>query len=298
MIIRSQRQLTAIFAAVIAPVLTTSGLGQQAAPDPSAHKEDEAPALKPAAVSSIAPEDLAGFEHYAPQVQQLVRKALDLTRGNLTYTFGSSDPGLGGMDCSGTIVHLLREIGVKGAPRQSDQIAEWVERQTLLHRPGKDQKLTDPQFAALNPGDLLFWSGTYESAPRPTPVTHVMLYLGKLKKTGKPVLFGASDGRAYEGQRRTGVSVFDFSLPKAGSPSAFYGYGLIPGIGGIKVESTPPELAASQLAAEEAKAAPTQAAAPPKEEVRKAVASKTATPAKPKAASKPKAKTKAPPKKK
>lgn len=35
-----------------------------------------------------------------------------------------------------------------------------------------------------------------------------------LKKSGRPLVFGASDGRVYQGERRTGVSIFDLSLPK------------------------------------------------------------------------------------
>ncbi len=186
-----------------------------------------------AAVSSIEPEALEGFDHYAPQVQQLVRDALALTKLNLTYTFGSSSPKQGGMDCSGTLFYLLNGLGLKGVPRQSNEICAWVQSHTLLHRVEKADSLKHPEFASLQPGDLLFWSGTYVTAPRTLPVTHVMLYLGKLKKSGRPLVFGASDGRVYQGERRTGVSVFDLSLPKESSPSKFYGYGLIPGVGKI-----------------------------------------------------------------
>ncbi|HYF35944.1 MAG TPA: NlpC/P60 family protein, partial [Prosthecobacter sp.] len=201
---------------------------------------DSKGAPKAAAVSTINVQDLAAFEHYAPQIQQLVRNALDLTKLNLTYTFGSSNPSQGGMDCSGTIFHLLQGLGIKGVPRQSDDICRWVQNGTLLHRIDKADSLTHPEFSALQPGDLLFWSGTYSSVPREIPVTHVMIYLGKMKKGGKHVVFGSSDGRVYQGQRRTGVSVFDFTLPKAGSKSSFYGYGLIPGIGKARVKPLDP----------------------------------------------------------
>jgi len=194
-----------------------------------------------AAVTSIEPEALVGFEHYAPQLQQLIREALALTKLNLTYTFGASNPKQGGMDCSGTIWYLLTNAGLKSVPRQSNEMAGWVQSNTLLHRTLTATSLKDPEFAALQPGDLLFWTGTYVTSPRKIPVTHVMLYLGKLKKSGRAVVFGASDGRVYQGERRTGVSVFDFSLPSAGSTSAFYGYGLIPGVGRISVKPvTPP----------------------------------------------------------
>jgi cell wall-associated NlpC family hydrolase len=200
-----------------------------------------------AAVSSIEPEALADFDHYPPQIQQVIRDALALTKLNLTYTFGSADPSKGGMDCSGTIVHLLQKAGIGNVPRQSDQICHWLAERTLLHRITTARSLADAEFSALQPGDLVFWSGTYvTSAPRAVPVTHVMLYLGKHSRTGRPVLFGASDGRVYEGKRRTGVSVFDFSLPKAGGKSSIYGYGLIPGVGKVVVK--PPANAAAQFA--------------------------------------------------
>lgn len=232
--------------------------------EPKVGKEEgvnEGPAVenekREAVVTSIEPEALVGFEHYAPQLQQLIRDALALTKLNLTYTFGASNPKQGGMDCSGTIWYLLNGAGLKGVPRQSNEMAGWVQSNTLLHRTPTADSLKHPEFSALQPGDLLFWTGTYETAPRRIPVTHVMLYLGKLKKSGRAVVFGASDGRVYQGERRTGVSVFDFSLPSAGGTSSFYGYGLIPGVGRIAVKvPTPPEPIV-------VKAAPTPAPAEP-----------------------------------
>lgn len=223
----------------------TSGASSSASKSETAQTSEdeltEGPKSEPrvAAVSSIDPEVLEGFENYAPQVQQLVRDALALTKLNLTYTFGSSNPKQGGMDCSGTIVHLLNGLGLKGVPRQSNEICGWVQNNTLLHRTEKADSLKHPEFASLQPGDLLFWSGTYETSPRAIPVTHVMLYLGKMKKTGRPLMFGASDGRVYQGEKRTGVSVFDLTIPKETSKSKFYGYGLIPGVGRIVPKVVP-----------------------------------------------------------
>jgi hypothetical protein len=56
-----------------------------------------------------------------------------------------------------------------------------------------------------------------------------MLYLGKNKK-GERLMFGASDGRTYQGKKMWGVSVFDFNLPDGKGPQRFVGYGCVPGL--------------------------------------------------------------------
>ena len=88
----------------------------------------------------------------------------------------------------------------------------------------------------MKPGDLLFWTGTY-SIERDPPITHTMIYLGKEKKSGKPIMVGASDGRTYEGEQQFGVSVFDFKTAPSkkatdsGNHPRFVGYARIPGLG-------------------------------------------------------------------
>jgi len=186
-----------------------------------------------AAVSTLTSDELAGFDEYPAELRVLIEKALALTHLNLAYTFGGSTPADGGMDCSGTIDYLLTQHGIKGVPRSSDEICEWVREHSGMHLAPDGVELSHDAFSALRPGDLLFWTGTYETMPRKLPVSHIMIYLGTLKKTGKPVVFGASDGRYYAGQRRSGVSVFDFSMPRSGSKAAFYGYGTIPGLARI-----------------------------------------------------------------
>lgn len=185
---------------------------------------------RPAAVSTMDETELAEFNAQPAKIQALIHSALTLTRLNLTYLFGSNDPGRGGMDCSGTLHHLLSSAGIKDAPRQSDEMCDWVAAKGRLHRITLADSLDHPEFAALRPGDLIFWSGTYEPTLRRTPVTHVMLYLGTSQKSRKPVVFGASDGRRHEGQRRTGVSVFDLVLPRPDSKASVHGYGSVPGL--------------------------------------------------------------------
>jgi hypothetical protein len=92
------------------------------------------------------------------------------------------------------------------------------------------------EFKELLPGDLMFWTGTYESG-RDIPISHVMMYLGKEKGSGRRIMFGSSDGRSYNGVQRWGVSVFDFKMPKADSNGSgektkaeFVGFARIPGL--------------------------------------------------------------------
>lgn len=190
----------------------------------------------PPAVSSISADELEGFDEYPDELKTIIGKALDLTHLNLAYTFGASSPSEGGMDCSGTIYYLLTQHGMKNVPRSSDEICEWVRQKSGMHLAPDGVELSHDSFNALRPGDLLFWTGTYDTLPRRLPVSHIMMYLGKLKKNGRPVVFGSSDGRYYAGQRRSGVSVFDFSMPRSGGKAAFYGYGTIPGMSKAKTQ--------------------------------------------------------------
>ena len=89
--------------------------------------------------------------------------------------------------------------------------------------------------AQLAPGDLLFWTGTY-NIERDPPITHAMIYLGREKSTNHRIMIGASDGRTYRGESRYGVSVFDFKISAPAltnegrlSPT-FVGYGHIPSL--------------------------------------------------------------------
>ena len=176
----------------------------------------------------LAPSDIEEFEEYPEPVRELLEKALELTRQNLGYRFGSSDPALGGMDCSGTIFYLLRDVGLSDVPRSSEEIYKWVLKEGTL-QPVNARSLESRSFDSLRPGDLLFWTGTYSAGGR-NVVTHVMIYLGRAKSDGLPLMVGSSDGRTYRGKKCFGVSVFDFRLPKEESRSRFVGFAKIPGL--------------------------------------------------------------------
>ncbi len=160
-------------------------------------------------------------------MQKLIDVALELASKNLGYQYGSADPKVGAMDCSGTVYYILNTLGVKDVPRSSHLMYQWAWEKGHFYAVNSDQ-MTSFEFEHLKPGDLLFWSGTYKTDRNPN-VTHVMIYLGK-NRDGAPLMIGASNGRTYKGRKIYGVSVFDFNLPKSDSKSRFLGYSCTPGI--------------------------------------------------------------------
>ncbi|MDQ3624873.1 MAG: NlpC/P60 family protein [Verrucomicrobiota bacterium] len=184
--------------------------------------------------ATIDPGELAEFAAQPPRVQQLLLAALDLTKLNLTYKYGRADPKDGGMDCSGTIYYLLRSQGFADVPRDASGQYVWARKKSQFQAV-ISRKAESFEFKDLRPGDLLFWNGTY-GIERDPPVTHTMIYLGMEKKTKKRLMFGASDGRSYNGTQRWGVSVFDFKMPpdQRRDPEKpridFLGYATIPGL--------------------------------------------------------------------
>lgn len=214
------------------PAPKKSGSTEKTADKPTAENK---PKPEHAPNATVEPEAITEFAAQPPRIQRLIRDAIDLTRLNLTYTFGSSDPDGGGMDCSGTIYYLLHAHNFADVPRDSTGQYMWARRSGFF--PVVSKSAESPELKDLLPGDLMFWTGTYDSG-RDIPISHVMMYLGREKGTGKRIMFGASDGRSYNGIQRWGVSVFDFSMPKA-SPTnpekarvEFVGYSRIPGLRG------------------------------------------------------------------
>ena len=205
--------------------------GPTETPSPS---QSPHPQKKGAPNVTLSPDEIAGYDSYPPKVRQILDAGLALTKENLGYTYGSADPANGGMDCSGFIYYLLTENGFKDVPRDSSQQYVWV-RKAGNFNAVLSRHEDSFEFDALKPGDLLFWSGTY-NIDRDPPVTHTMIYLGREKRTKKRVMIGSSDGRTYDGKQRWGVSVFDFKLPPppnsgdAKISPVFVGYGRIPGL--------------------------------------------------------------------
>ena len=213
----------------------------KATPAPAAGKKlktEAEPEISPEAKTAVAPnvsitpEEILEYRAQPAGVRKLIESGLDLARQNLTYKFGSADPAGGGLDCSGFIYYVLRQHGLAQVPRDSSGLYVWV-RKAHGFRAVISRKADNFELDELLPGDLLFWTGTYATENDP-PVTHTMIYLGTEKATGGKIMVGSSDGRSYRGQRRNGVSVFDFTLPRAGAGgeqrSTFIGYARIPGL--------------------------------------------------------------------
>ena len=213
-------------------------------PTPTPEPE-ESPSATPAAETpaqgkkgwpnvTLSPDQIADYDSYPPKVHQILDAGLALTKQNLGYTYGSADPANGGMDCSGFIYYVLKQNGFPDVPRDSSQQYVWVRKAGNFYAV-LSRKEDSFEFDDLKPGDLLFWSGTY-NIDRDPPITHTMIYLGREKRTNKRVMIGSSDGRTYDGKQRWGVSVFDFKMPpppKSGDAKispVFVGYGRIPGL--------------------------------------------------------------------
>lgn len=196
------------------------------------HSPSEISLNRLSSVATLGTTDLVEFAGLTPAVQQLLQRGLALTQENLSYKYGSADPGNGGMDCSGTIYFLLEQAGLKDVPRDAGGQYTWV--WTSGHFQAVVSSNPDTfELSRLKPGDLLFWTGTYR-VRRDPPVTHVMIYLGTSRLTGRRVMVGASDGRTFNGKPRYGVSVFDFRLSRSDDSNAktvsrFIGYGPAPG---------------------------------------------------------------------
>lgn len=176
---------------------------------------------------TITPSTLENFNRNPEKVKHIIKLALQLSRRNLGYKYGSARPEAKGMDCSGTIYYLLNQMGFKNTPRSSYMLYQWILKYGNFHRVN-GSRLNSRAFSRLKPGDLLFWTGTYNSGHKYN-VSHVMIYIGKTK-TGNYLMAGSSNGRTYKGRKVYGVSVFDFQLPRPSSGSRFIGYSCIPGI--------------------------------------------------------------------
>jgi cell wall-associated NlpC family hydrolase len=203
---------------------------------PSATPANTPVAKKKGAPVTISSSEIVGYENYPSQIRTALDLALDLAGRGLNYKYGSADPANGGLDCSGFVYYVLTQSGVPDVPRDSSQQYIWL-RKAYKFQPVISRHDDSFELDALSPGDLLFWTGTY-NIDRDPPITHAMIYLGREKSTGQRIMVGASDGRIYKGESRYGVSIFDFKIPQPVKGNegkltpVFVGYGHVPGLRG------------------------------------------------------------------
>jgi cell wall-associated NlpC family hydrolase len=159
----------------------------------------------------------------SPATKSLLERALKAVdqHPQVPYKTGAEDP-KDGMDCSGAVTYLLGLAGVT-PPRSSAEMHKWLAKTTtFVVVPADARDITHPVYEKLRPGDLVFW------AHADGRVSHVQLYLGREKSDARPVMIGASEGRSYRGQKRSGFGIVDFKVPKPGSETRIVGFGPAP----------------------------------------------------------------------
>lgn len=162
-------------------------------------------------VLSIRPNHRAGVP-----ISAVRTRAVDIAKMKLPYSFGGSSPADGGMDCSGSIQHLLKSLGLQNVPRTSYHQYDWVKEKTRL----KKSKTIDHD--DLTPGDLIFWGGTYRSGHK---VSHVMMYMGR-GVDGKLYMYGARS-KSIRGVGGAGVDIHEL---RPGQHKNLIGFGKPPGL--------------------------------------------------------------------
>lgn len=183
--------------------------------------------------AALQAEDLKEFAALSESRQKLIRAALD-TRAEVAgmpYLYGGNGAADGGFDCSGAMYFILRKVGLK-APRTSSAQFSWVENDSRMHLvPVEAEAPGHASFAHLQPGDLVFWAGTYQPTDvRKNAITHVAICLGTEVRDGHPVMINATNGRSYRGKKGNGLGVYDFRVPRKGGRSRLIGYGTPPGL--------------------------------------------------------------------
>lgn len=177
--------------------------------------------------------ELRGFSELEKSRKKLIEAAIETGKevAGMPYLYGGNGPEDGGFDCSGAVNYVLKKVGLNPPRTSSDQFL-WVKEKSKLHLVSNIAKdVKDLSFTHLKPGDLVFWSGTYEpNDGRKVSITHVAIFLGYEKKDGMAVMINATDGRSYRGKKGNGFGVYDFRLPSAGGRSRMVGYGTPPGL--------------------------------------------------------------------
>ncbi len=138
------------------------------------------------------------------------------------YKLGSADAT--GMDCSGAIFYLLKQAGQE-PPRSAHEQYLWMKKLgRLTEVPVGARTRKDPAYAALLPGDLVFYAHDLADTSLELRSSHVHIYLGK-EADGHAIMIGSSEGRSYRGTKIHGFGITDYKVPKAGSATRIIAYG-------------------------------------------------------------------------
>lgn len=167
----------------------------------------------------------------------LLGPALAFLKANpaIPYKLGSADAT--GMDCSGAVFFLLKQAGQE-PPRSAHAQYLWMKdlkRLTIV--PATARTADDPIYAALLPGDLVFYAHDGPDAPQEIHASHVHIYLGK-EADGHAIMIGSSEGRSYRHQKINGFGITDYNVPTAGAKTRIIAYGPPPPLA-IAVSPTP-----------------------------------------------------------
>ncbi len=210
------------------PMLLAMGFAQIASPEAEAGLFSKRAARKAAAAAEKQrKKDFAkqtksrGKLSNNEQFVLAVREHADgLSKEGFPYIFGGDSPSDGGMDCSGTMKYLLSQLGIKNVPRASYQQYAWLKQNRSMHHT-KTIPAKMGGRKGLNPGNLIFWGGTYNSGHK---VSHVMIYLGQASD-GRHYMFGAR-GKKTKGLNGSGIDIFEL---RAGKQKSLIGFGSVPG---------------------------------------------------------------------
>ena len=219
------------------PATVTASPSPVKTPAPTATPKPTAttPAKRAEEPKQVMPTDqIAESPSYPAQVRKIIDFGLYLAARHLPYKYASADPGKGGMDCSGFVHYVLAHSGIADAPRDAREQYAWVRKagnfKTVLAQRDDTFELDE-----LQPGDLLFWASNF-GVSRDPDIIQTMIYIGRDKTTNARLMIGASERGTFNGQAKSGVSVFDFRVGRArqskGEETApvFVGYGHIPSL--------------------------------------------------------------------
>ena len=176
------------------------------------------PALLSQQAQPVWPEDLSADR------RAFLEPALAFLKANsaIPYKLGSADAT--GMDCSGAVFFLLKQASQE-PPRSAHEQYLWMkELKRLTIVPTTARTENDPAYAALLPGDLVFYAHYGPDAPQEIHASHVHVYLGK-EADGHAIMIGSSEGRSYRHHKINGFGITDYHVPAAGAKTRIIAYG-------------------------------------------------------------------------